>query len=140
MVKNILVLILFSAIFIGCNKNADVDCESYDYSSCNTEEPMEGILNIIVTKQNDSSEIPLSVYKGKYGEPGTLIYSDTVVEVETKFLLQLNEDYYAIAKYNKSGNTIYAVDGTFFKKTGQVTCDSTCWKIKGSEIDLRLKN
>ena len=139
MVKYCLLFIILEISLISCNKDSNVDCESYDYSSCNTIEPTDGVLSVIVTKENDSSEIPLTVYKGKFGEPGTLIFSDTVSEVEVKMILPLNEDYYAVAKYLNNGKTVSAVDGTFFKKVGQTICDSTCWKIKGNEIDVRLK-
>ena len=140
MVKYSFILIVFATFIISCNKDSNVDCESYDYSSCNTLEPIESVLNIIVTMENDSSKVPVYLYKGKYGGASTLIYSDTVSDVEIKISLPLNEDYYAKAKYVKNGNIIYAVDGTYFKKVGQPTCDSTCWKIKGNEIDIRLKN
>ena len=140
MVKYGLILLLVAIMFASCNKDSNVDCENYDYSSCNTIEPDEGELSIIVTKQTVNSMVPVSLYKGKYGVTATLIYSDTVSEVELKFNVMLNEDYYAIAKYESGGKAIYAIDGTYFKKVGQTTCDSTCWKIKGAEIDIRLKN
>ena len=138
--KNSCTLLIFILLAFGCNKNSYTDCESYDYSSCNTVEPTDGVLQIIISQENDSSKVPVWLYKGKYGAPEVLIYMDTVSTVEIKFNLSLNKDYYAVAEYVKNGKHIYAVDGTFFKKKGQTICDSTCWTINGDVIDVRLKN
>ncbi len=125
---------------ISCNKDYNVDCSTYDYSNCNTLEPTNADITITITMQNIYSKVPIWLYKGKFGDNQELIYADTISKAETKFNLQLNQDYYAKAEYIKDGKKIYAVDGSFLKKVGKTICDSTCWIIKGDAIDLRLKN
>lgn len=140
MVTKKLYLIVLLLLIIGCNKSENIDCENPDYSNCNTTEPKDGMLRIIVTKLTPTSEVPLTLYQGKFGSPEKLIFNDTISVVDTSFLLPLNYDYYAIAKYLSNGKTIYAVDGDFFQKYSNTECDSVCWSIKGDEIDVRLKN
>ncbi|NCO54705.1 MAG: hypothetical protein COS14_14155 [Bacteroidetes bacterium CG02_land_8_20_14_3_00_31_25] len=139
MVK-IFLMILFVFVIVSCNKDYNVDCTTYDYSNCNTIEPTNADVTITITKQTKDSKVPVWLYKGKYGNSQELIFFDTILDVETKFNLQLNNDYYAIAKYYKNEKTIYAIDGSYLKKVGKAVCDSTCWIIKGNIIDLRLKN
>ena len=140
MVKTNIFLIVVILFILSCSKTSTMDCENPDYSDCNTIEPINGDLTIIVTKLEKTSEVPLSVYKGKFGSPDELVFQDTVSNVETVLNLLLNNNYYAVATYQVDGKTINAVDGVSFEKKGTVTCDSTCWKVKNSEIDVRLKN
>lgn len=139
MVRVIIFIMLISFI-CSCNKDYNVDCTTYDYSNCNTVEPTEATITITITKQNNDSKVPVWIYKGKYGQSQDLLFIDTLNEVDAKYILQLNQDYYAIAKYNVDSKTIFAVDGSYLKKVGKAVCDSTCWIIKGDVIDLRLKN
>ena len=125
---------------MSCSKNANMDCENPDYSNCNTIEPINGELTVNVTKLDKTSRVPLSLYKGKFGNPQELIFSDTVTIVDTSVILSLNQDYYAVATYVQDGKTIYAVDGVYFEKVSQKECDSICWSIKHNTIDVRLKN
>lgn len=139
MVK-IYIIIFLIIVLVGCNKDYNVDCTTYDYSNCNTIEPTSADYTVTISKQSKDSKVPVWLYKGKYGDSHELIFYDTILEVETKFNLILNNDYYAIAKYVKDGRIIYAVDGSYLKKVGKPVCDSTCWIIKGDAVDLRLKN
>lgn len=133
-------MILFLIVVsFGCNKTSNVDCENPDYSNCNTVEPVDGNLTILVTKQDKNSRVPLTLYQGKFGSPEGLIFYDTITVVDTNVILELNKNYYAIASYQRDGKTIYAVDGVYLKKESRQECDSTCWSVKNSEIDVRLK-
>jgi hypothetical protein len=139
MVTHKIYFIVFLILLLGCNKSENIDCENPDYSNCNTTEPNEGMMRVIVTKQNPNSEVPLTLYQGKFGSPEKTVFDGVIGVVDTSFLLPLNYDYYAIAKYISNGKTIYAVDGDFFQKYSNTECDSVCWSIKGNEIDVRLK-
>lgn len=126
-------------IFLGCGKSQSVDCENPDYSNCNTVEPIDGTMHIILTKLEKTSRVPLVLYEGKFGSPIRIIFSDTATTVDTSVYLELNKDYYAVATYYRDGKTIHAVDGSYFKKVSKDVCDSVCWSVKGDEIDVRLK-
>ncbi len=139
MVKT-LYTIFFLIVIFSCNKDNTIDCTTYDFSDCNGIEPTYADINITITKQEKNSKIPIWLYKGKYGDSEELMFFDTVSEVNTKINVHLNCDYYAKAKYEKDGNVIFAIDGAYLKKVAKTICDSTCWKIKGDAIDLRLKN
>ena len=139
MVVKYLILLCSVAFFIGCNKSSNVDCENPDYSNCNTIEPENGNITILVTKLEKTSKVPLALYKGKFGSPEDLVFYDTISVVDTSVVLDLNNDYYAVATYLRNGKTIYAVDGVYFEKKSKQECDSTCWSIKNTEIDVRLK-
>lgn len=125
---------------MACSKGTSTDCDNPDYSDCITEEPNFSDLKIIVTKEEKTSRIPVELYKGKFGGTSEVIFSDTVDQVETIIYLPLNQNYYAKATYVKDGKTIYAVDGVYFEKKSRQICDSVCWSIKHSEIDISLKN
>lgn len=126
-------------LLLSCGKSESVDCENPDYSNCNTIEPIDGTMHIIVTKLEKTSRVPLTLYEGKFGAPVRTVFNDTVTTVDTSINLELNKDYYAVAKYIRDGKTIYAVDGDYFKKVSRDVCDSVCWSVKNSEIDVRLK-
>jgi hypothetical protein len=140
MVTKKLYLIVCLVLLFGCDKSSKMDCENPDYSSCNTVEPVEGSLLVIVTKQDKNSRVPLAIFQGKLGALEDTIFNGVVSSVDTTFILPLNRDYYAIAKYIVNGNTINAVDGDYFETYSKTECDSVCWSIKGDEIDVRLKN
>jgi len=140
MVKFIFIILLF-VVIVSCNKNENVDCSTYDYSDCITEEPVTGQLNIKISLLGYNAKVPVYVYSGKYGSSSTLVFSDTMTLVDNVVVLPLNQNYYAVAKYNKdNGDVVFAVDGSYFTKKNNTVCDSTCWKLKGNKIDLRLKN
>lgn len=139
MVTRKIYYLIIVLLFLGCGKSQNVDCENPDYSNCNTVEPTEGTMHIIVTKLEKTSRVPLVLYQGKFGAPEKTIFNDTVYSVDTSFILPLNLNYYAVAKYLRDGKTINAVDGAYFKKVSKDVCDSVCWSVKGSEIDVRLK-
>ena len=139
MVKIFLITIFLFVIY-SCNKDNTVDCTTYDFSNCNGIEPNYTDITITITKQNKNSKVQVWLYKGKYGQSEELLFFDTVTDVGTKVNVRLNADYYAKAKYEKDGNIIFAIDGSYLKKVAKTICDSTCWEIKGDAIDLRLKN
>ncbi len=139
MVKRYLILFFLVSVFLGCNKNSNVDCENPDYSNCNTIEPTAGSVTILVTKEDKNSRVPLALYRGKFGSHESRIFYDTVTVVDTSVTLPLNTDYYAIATYLRNGKTIYTVDGIYLEKKSKRVCDSTCWSVKNAEIDVRLK-
>lgn len=139
MVRYFLYILLLVSLLYCCGKNDGIDCEDPDYSDCNTTEPEYGEVQITVTKHEKTSRVPLLLYRGKFGEQGSLIFNDTVTSVDTSVLLDFENDYYAIAVYNIDNNTTYAVDGAYLKKKSSKLCDSVCWTVKGNQLDVRLK-
>jgi len=133
----LLFIFAISFILFSCNSKIE-DCENYTYD-CNTLEPYEWEMNISVTINPQNRQVPIWIYEGKYNDTSHLVYTDTLSISTTSVYLPLNKYYYTKAKYMVNGHIVYAIDGVFFKKYSRTVCDSTCWYIKNSEMDVRLK-
>ena len=136
MVKYRYILIFSFLVVIIFNLCNNKDC---DYSDCLPSEPYESTVTIKVTINEENPKVPIFIYKGRYNQTDELIYSDTAKEEYYKIILPLNHYYYVKAKYQKNSDTIYAIDGVFFKKFLSQECDSSCWKIKNNIINVKLK-
>ncbi|MFH2143893.1 MAG: hypothetical protein ABIJ97_15825 [Bacteroidota bacterium] len=137
--RYIIVFILTFSLFIRCEDTYDDEtCYDYDYSDCNTIEPLEGNLKIDLTINRDNPEVEVIVFNGK---PENLDTFTVEIVHNPLFLVvvPLNQYYSAKAKYMVDNNSVYVSDGDKIKSTSAVTCDSTCWDISGGDIDIRLK-
>lgn len=130
-------LFLFSAILlVSCNGDNITDC---DYSDCYTEKPSEGKVNLRVSIEGSNQHVPVIIYEGRITENHPVIY-DTLDSTRANYILPVDKYYSAIAKYTEDGNIYFAVDGDRLKVKSRVECDSTCYKVKEIDLDLRLKN
>jgi len=120
----------------SCN-NPSNDCTDVDYSNCNTNEPEVGNMNIKLTINNENTEVPISVYKGKY-EDGVLVTSDTATSSKFVLSLPVNEYYSVTARYKSGDKIIFALDGDKIKKKKNILCDSTCWSVIDGNVNLKL--
>ena len=137
--KLILLILVIGAVFQSCSiENNAVDCSSYNYSDCNTTEPVKGTLSIKLTINSDNPKVPIAVYSGKLND-NNIIFRDTLSVSSFDTLLTVNNYYTVTAKYKKNGSTIIAVDGDEITKSKTVTCDSTCWSVKTGNANVRLK-
>ncbi len=142
--KKILILsILFLLplpFFFSCERTtqADVDCSTYDYSDCNTVEPIFGDIHVKLTINDENKKIPLIIYAGKL-EDNDIVLIDTAYSNIYDTLLPVDDFYTVKAEYKKGEKTIFAVDGDNIKKSKTKTCDSTCWSIKSASINLKMK-
>ena len=70
-------------------------------------------------------------------EDGTLIFENVNLQYYT---VDVGKYYTIVAKYNKGGKIVYAVDGKKVKtKLDQSSCSDPCYIVIGKDFDLRLK-
>lgn len=137
-----LIVLLFSLLLISCNNDfpqvADEDCDTYDFSDCNTIEPKQGLLKIELTINDDNPKPYLKIYDG-FIEDQKVIYHDTVNSAHFELYVELNKHYSASIDYKQNNKIITAVDGTDFMKKSATVCDSICWSTTGGDINIKLK-
>jgi len=131
MKKNVFLISLFcigissiiAFVIISCENISDesVDCETYDFSKCNTTEPAEGKIFVKLTINSENTAVPLYIYKGKL-EENNIIYYDTISSASFDTLLPV-DNYYTVAAKYKKGNV----------------CDSVCWSVEDAEVNVKLK-
>lgn len=139
--RYIIISILTLLFFTECEETTYVDeeeCYDYDYSDCNTVEPLEGAIIIDLTINKDNPEVEIIVFNGKPEYLDTFTV-ETVTNPQFQVIVPLNAYYSAKAKYKVDDNIIYASDGDKIKSISSAVCDSTCWSVSGGRIDVRLK-
>lgn len=112
----------------------DVDC-----SECYTQRPEYATMTIELTINEENPQVPVIIYLGEY-EKQFIRVVDTAYSSVIKIDLAPARFYTVQAKYKVGSKTIYALDGDeieLLKVTSQ--CDSTCWVIRGGEVNVRLK-
>ncbi len=123
-------------------KSETEDCDSPDYSDCDTREPYYTGLKIWVLEDEAYKLESVEVFLGNV-EKGDLVKRiDTINTIENPIFVNVATDdfYSARAIYTNSQDTFICIDGTKIKKHSYTNCDSTCWYLTGDEIDLVLKN
>ena len=132
---------LFS--FSGCKDfllNETEDCENPDYSDCDTKQPYSAFLKMKISEGDELEFIEVRLYKGEieenelYTNYTEIDSGQTIIKKEVLF----EHTYSAEAVYLRDSDTIVCIDGTFIEKKSYTNCDSTCWYVKGDEMDLRL--
>ncbi len=142
--KQISILLLLLIFTTSCSSLLDTntdneDCTDPDYSSCNTDEPDEGYLEISYSNNTAADSVLIKVFFGDF-EDQDLLFSGYDSSGFLEISAPLNKDYSATALYYIDGKEITAVDGDYFKKQGVAYCDSVCWSITGGYLDLKLKD
>ncbi len=142
MVLRFLFIFVILTTVISCEEDydyvAEEDCIDYDYSTCNTIEPVHEYLKIDLTIDDDNPKVQLIIFKGYFEDSDTL-FCDSLEAAYYELNLTLNQYYSVQANYLYDNKLIQAVDGTYLEKKTHVTCDSTCWYTTGDEVDVRLK-
>lgn len=136
--KSMKYILIILVLFFSACKDSSEDCTDTDYSSCNTTEPTEGELKVVLTINAENPAVPLFIYKGKI-EAGELLSVDTAESSFYSVILPVNEYYSVAAKYKSGSRTIYAVDGDKIKRKSSVMCDSTCWRVIDAKVNVKLK-
>jgi hypothetical protein len=131
------ILIILVLFFCSC-KDQNNDCTDTDYAGCNTTEPTDGELKVLLTINAENPAVPIYIYKGKI-EEGALQVMDTAESSVYRIKLPVNEYYSVAAKYKSGSKTIYAVDGDRIKKKSSAMCDSTCWSVVDAKVNVKLK-
>lgn len=143
MKKIVIVLMLCLApiaFFNSCEKNLnnDIDCSSYDYSDCDTAEPVYGNVHIRLTINDENAKVPLTIYVGKL-EENLVVVTDTASSASYDTILPINKFYTVKAEYHRGSKTIFAIDGDETTKSKTKTCDSTCWSVNQADVNVKLK-
>ncbi len=111
------------SIFVDCN-------------SCYNDKPLETIISISITNNEENRTVPITVYQGSIDD-GEIIFEDINLTI---FNVEVGKYYSVVAKYNKDGKTIYAVDGKKVRtKLDESSCSDPCYIIIGDKFDVRLK-
>lgn len=134
-------LVLLCTLFTtyGCEKySSSQDCETYDYSDCNTLEPDKAILEINFTINKTYPKVPYIVYTG-FIEDGNILLKDTATLSTISHLVDFGKYYSIRAEYASNGKKLYAVDGNELKKWKVDKCDSTCWETQERSFKVSLK-
>jgi hypothetical protein len=139
------ILILLTGLsvfyFTSCKQNTyynSEDCANYDYSDCNTTEPLQVGLNIKLTINDENIKVPITIYEGKI-EDNLIVLTDTVSTSKYNILLPPDKYYSVKARYKKGDKIIYAIGGDHIKKSHTKVCDSTCWSTEEGNINIELK-
>jgi hypothetical protein len=131
------ILLIAFAGFLACEEKIDfieVDC-----SECYRTKPDTGTLKIKITINKENESVPIVVYRNEM-EKEWIRLVDTVTYEEYYIDVAINHYYSVKAEYKVDGKTIFAVDGDKIR-TRKITaqCDSTCWVIRGGNINVKLK-
>ena len=137
-------ILIFGLLFYGltsCKQSSfynSEDCADYDYSDCNTIEPLEVALNIKLTINDANPKVPITIYEGKI-EDNHVVKIDTVSASKYSIPLPPDKYYSAKARYKDGNIIVYAIGGDKVKKNHTTVCDSTCWSTEEGNINLELK-
>jgi hypothetical protein len=139
LLKKLPVFILMISLtgFISCEEK--IDFIEIDCSECYRIKPDEGSLKIRITINKENQSVPIVVYRNEM-EHEWIKLVDTVTVEDYSVDVDVDHLYSVKAEYKAGGKIIYAVDGDRIR-TRKITtqCDSTCWVIRGGNINVRLK-
>ena len=106
---------------------------------CKSSEPSETSLKIKLSKTNQYSGIIINIYEGNL-EDNILLKSFEVTTKEITQTLPINKKYTVTATYFIGECTYIAVDSAFPRvKYDKSSCDSPCFWIYDSSVNVRLK-
>jgi hypothetical protein len=137
-----IISVLLVCGFTSCKRNSSLvseDCANYDFSDCNTTEPLLAGLNIKLTINDENIKVPLTIYEGEI-EDNVIVLTDTVSTSKYSVLLPPDKYYSAKARYVQGDHIIFAIGGDKIKKTHTSVCDSTCWSTEDGNINIELKD
>ena len=128
-----------SAFMLIQSCNLDLDpCADYNFDDCFLDEPVDAFFELKISQPENVDSVLVKSFRGTIDE-GELIEAFYSYNTEESYYLDVNHYYSAFAEYYIKGDTIRVVDGQELRSVKTSKCDETCWKIKGDELDLRLK-
>ncbi|MCP4180136.1 MAG: hypothetical protein GY756_20420 [bacterium] len=136
-------VIIFALLFFQCQSLIDWisdesdECDNPDYSDCNTVEPYKDFLNVSLTINSENPTVEIKVFEGDYENNFIVAEIDADQEKE-QVEVNVDQSYTVTARYIQGIDTIIAIDKTKLKKKDRSHCDSTCWSLKGGDIDVKL--
>ncbi|MGM0477877.1 MAG: hypothetical protein ACQERC_01550 [Bacteroidota bacterium] len=132
-------LIAVFSVFIvtSCGKTTgNGECDQS--ITCYTQKPDELFVKLDLSKNGNDSPVEVTFFKGDIDE-GDTIENFTTLSSDESYLMPINEDYSATARYQEGENTIIAVDGDRLSAESFENCDETCYDWDHTMVlDLRL--
>ncbi len=135
-------ILLILVLSLGCQ---DMRLKEYSDCQCISQEPFQGSLIIYFTRDTGQRSPEILLMNGFYeeGDVFDTIKTDTVPAYRdfVYYPVSIGHYYTAVAIYLRDRDTIFAVDGDFFSKSAYYDsdCDTTCWKIEGYQLNVKLK-
>lgn len=138
--RYIAIIVLFTLLICtGCGSSvSDEECATYDYSGCETTEPVAANLNVHVTLNSENPYVPLQIYRGRV-EDSVLVMLDTARKEEVQLLMATGSYYSVAARYISGNKIIYALGGDKVSTSSERTCDSICWSVSEGNVNVELK-
>ncbi len=133
--KYFLYLAIAGLLNFSCNLDP---CSDYDFDDCFLDEPVDAFFILKISQRNDQDSVLIMFYRGTVDD-GVLIDSFYSFSSEESYYLDVDQRYSGYAEYYVEDDTIHAIDGQKLRTVETSKCEETCWKIKGDELDLRLK-
>ncbi|MEI6124261.1 MAG: hypothetical protein WCQ95_11615 [Bacteroidota bacterium] len=128
-------------IYCSCKRTSfysSEDCVNYDYSGCNSTEPLVAGLNIRLTINDENPRVLITIYEGNI-ENSTVVSRDTISTSKYYIELPPNKFYTVKAQYVSGQKIIYAIGGDNIKKIRNQVCDSVCWSTEDGNVNVELK-
>lgn len=135
-----ILIAVFSVLIVSsCGKTTgNGDCDQS--ITCYTQKPKELFVKLQLSKNENDSPVEVTFFKGDIDE-GDTIENFTTISTEESYLMPINEDYSATARYQDGDDTIIAVDGDRLSAESFENCDETCYDWEHTIVlDLRLDN
>jgi len=135
--KSVLISFCFFLFLIAgtsCNRVLFVVCDD-----CYSDKPDEAEVKITFTINKENSEVPFTLYKGKF-DTGEAIYTDIARTSSYSLSLKMNQYYSVVAEYKSGSKTIRVVNGVKLTTyQDSESCDDPCWVITGDKLNAELK-
>jgi hypothetical protein len=134
-------LLIVAFCFASCKQtliSGSEDCANYNYSDCNTTEPLMVGLNISLTINDENIKVPITIYDGKV-EDQIIVLNDTVGTTKYNIMLPPNKYYSVKVRYKRGNQIIYAFGGDDIKSKRTTVCDSSCWTAQEGNVNVELK-
>lgn len=129
-------LLLVSFFLLACEEeHIDGNCSFYNYSGCNTTEPFMAEMTMKFSITPDIPWVAFEIYEGTIDEGEVIVY-DTAWNSQVIYDMPIPQYYSVKAKYELNGNIIYAIDGAEIRKHQERICDSLCWEVDETNLDL----
>ena len=131
---------VFSVLIVSSCGKTTGNGECDQDITCYTQKPEELFVKLQLSKNESDSPVEVTFYKGDIDD-GDIIDNFPTDSTEESYLMPINEDYSATARYLEGQDTIIAVDGERLSAESFENCDETCYDWDHTIVlDLRLDN
>ncbi len=131
---------IFSVLIVSSCGKTTGNGECDQDITCYTQKPEELFVKLQLSKNESDSPVEVTFYKGDIDD-GDIIDNFPTDSTEESYLMPINEDYSATARYLEGQDTIIAVDGERLSAESFENCDETCYDWDHTIVlDLRLDN